>query len=102
MIKLRVRTPKKWGGDEVPKGTEKEVIQMLEAIGINDGAFKLKMNKRVKGSPHTKGVRASQANGKSILLHIQPGDNATRYSAWLYPPLEMNTQILFEKMRWGK
>jgi len=102
MIKLRVRTPKKWGGDEVPKGTEKEVIQMLEAIGINDGAFKLKMNKRVKGSPHTKGVRASQANGKSILLHIQPGDNATRYSAWLYSPPEMDTQTLFEKIRFGE
>ena len=59
MIKLRVKIPKKWGGDEVSKGTEKEVIQMLEAIGINAGAFKLKMNKRIKGSPHTKGVRAS-------------------------------------------
>ena len=102
MIKLRVRTPKKWGGDEVPKGTEKEVIQILGAIGINAGAFKLKMNKRVKGSPHTKGVRATQVNGKSILLHIQPGDNATRYSAWLYPPPEMDMQMLFEKMRCGE
>ena len=102
MIKLRVRTPKRWGGDEVPKGMEREVIQMLEAIGINAGAFKLKMNKRVKGSPHTKGVRASQANGKSILLHIQPGDNATRYSAWLYSPPEMDTQTLFEKIRFGE
>ena len=102
MIKLRVKIPKKWGGDEVSKGTEKEVIQMLEAIGINAGAFKLKMNKRIKGSPHTKGVRASQANGKSILLHIQPGDNATRYSAWLYSPPEIDTQTLFEKIRFGE
>ena len=102
MIKLRVKIPKKWGGDEVPKGIEKEVIQILGAIGINAGAFKLKMNKRVKGSPHTKGVRATQVNGKSILLHIQPGDNATRYSAWLYPPPEMDMQMLFEKMRCGE
>lgn len=100
MIKLKVRAPRRWEG-EVPKGIDKEVLQMLEAIGAS-GVFKLKINKRVAGSSHTKGVKAIQASSKAILLHIQPGDNSTRYSAWLALPPDVNSRAMFEKMRFGE